>query len=86
MLSSFSRYISSHYWVTHQSTHISNLFCLYICKQCLDFKIITSLVSESFESWEQDAFKPEADFITRVSAIEGVSAVETQTYTIMPVR
>jgi hypothetical protein len=33
---------------------------------------------------EQKKFFPEEKFITDVTAIPGVSAVETQTYTLMP--
>lgn len=51
---------------------------------CLDFKIITSLDAEKFGDWEANAFAPEKDFIEMLEAIDGVSQVETQTYTKMP--
>jgi hypothetical protein len=55
-----------------------------VCGGCHDFKVIVALDAGAFGAWEGAAFAPEADFLTAVSAIAGVSKVETQTYTIMP--
>lgn len=53
-----------------------------VCGGCHDFKLITCLDADSFSAWEASGFAPEAEFITEVKAIEGVSLVETQTYTL----
>jgi hypothetical protein len=55
-----------------------------VCGGCLDFKIITSLAAEKFGSWEANGFAPEKDFLKKVADIKGVSQIETQTFTIMP--
>ena len=54
-----------------------------VCGGCLDFKIVTALDAEKFGEWESAAFAPETDVVAKLTAIEGVSAVETQTYTFM---
>jgi len=56
-----------------------------VCGGCLDFKVITSLTADEFGKWEENKFAPEADFIEMLKAIDGISTIETQTYTIMPV-
>jgi hypothetical protein len=56
-----------------------------VCGGCLDFKVVVALDAAAFGAWEAQAFAPEADFLARLGAIPGVSSVETQTYTIMPV-
>lgn len=48
----------------------------------LDFKVITSLDAEKFGDWEEAEFKPEADFLAKVKEIDGVTQVETQTFTV----
>lgn len=55
-----------------------------VCGGCLDFKVITSLPVASFKAWEANHFEPEATFLECIKAIEGVTVVETQTYTLMP--
>lgn len=45
--------------------------------------MIVSLDAAAFGAWGEAGFAPEEDFLTAVRAIEGVSAVETQTYTLM---
>jgi hypothetical protein len=55
-----------------------------VCGGCLDFKVITSLSADEFGSWEEKAFSPEEEFLNKVKDIEGISLVETQTFTIMP--
>jgi hypothetical protein len=54
-----------------------------VCGGCLDFKVIVAVSASDFESWEKDSFAPEADFLGKIGAIDGVSQVETQTYTLM---
>ena len=56
-----------------------------VCGGCLDFKVITALDAESFGAWEQKQFAPEENFLAAIKAIPGVSQVETQTFTLMPV-
>ena len=55
-----------------------------VCGGCLDFKVITSLSADLFGAWEEAKFEPEASFLEKLQAISGISQVETQTYTIMP--
>jgi len=45
-------------------------------------KVITSLSADKFGAWEEKKFAPEADFLEMLGAIDGVSVVETQTYTV----
>jgi len=54
-----------------------------VCGGCLDFKVITSLDAETFGDWEKADFAPEAEFLEVLKGIEGVSQVETQTFTFM---
>lgn len=37
-----------------------------------------------FGAWSDKKFAPEEEFLARIKAIPGVSTVETQTYTLMP--
>lgn len=55
-----------------------------VCGGCLDYKIITSLDAGKFGAWEAKAFSPEKEFLEKLAGIKGVSQIETQTYTIMP--
>lgn len=55
-----------------------------VCGGCLDFKVITSLPADKFGAWEENKFEPEESVLAKLKAIDGVSVVETQTYTIMP--
>merc|ERR1712066_630036 len=57
-----------------------------VCGGCHDFKVVTKLPKEAFEAWEKAAFAPEADFLAALKAIPGISAVETQTYTLEEVK
>ena len=54
-----------------------------VCGGCLDFKVITALDAEKFGAWEGAAFAPEAEFLEEAAKIDGITAVETQTYTFM---
>lgn len=57
-----------------------------VCGGCLDFKVITRLpAGEAFSAWEAQQFAPEQAFLDKLRSIPGISVVETQTYTIMPV-
>jgi uncharacterized membrane protein len=56
-----------------------------VCGGCLDFKIIVALDAGAFGAWEASAFAPEAELTAALKAIPGISSVETQTYTLMPV-
>ena len=55
-----------------------------VCGGCLDFKVITSLPADKFGAWEEMKFAPEEDFLSKLKSIDGVSTVETQTFTLMP--
>ena len=55
-----------------------------VCGGCLDFKVVTALDVESFGAWEGEKFAPEEKFLEKVKGIKGVTQVETQTYTLMP--
>lgn len=55
-----------------------------VCGGCLDFKVITSLDAEKFGEWEKLKFQPEESFLAKLEGIDGITQVETQTYTIMP--
>jgi hypothetical protein len=57
-----------------------------VCGGCHDFKVITKLPEKAFKDWEAKAFAPEADFLDAVKKIAGVTAVETQTYTLEEVK
>ena len=54
-----------------------------VCGGCLDFKVITKLDAASFGAWAEAEFEPEASVLAKLNAVEGVSVVETQTYTLM---
>jgi hypothetical protein len=53
-----------------------------VCGGCLDFKVITSLTAEKFGDWEAKEFEPEKEFLAMLSGIDGITVVETQTYTV----
>jgi hypothetical protein len=54
-----------------------------VCGGCMDFKVIISLPAPKFGEWEKAMFAPEEDFLAKLKAIDGISLVETQTYTLM---
>ena len=54
-----------------------------VCGGCLDFKVIVSLPADKWGAWENAKFAPEEQFLTAVKAVEGITLVETQTYTKM---
>jgi hypothetical protein len=53
-----------------------------VCGGCLDFKVITAISVEKFGDWSDKKFEPEEDFLAKLKAIDGVSLVETQTFTL----
>jgi len=55
-----------------------------VCGGCMDFKVVISLPEPKFGAWEEKMFAPEEDFLAKLEAIDGISVVETQTYTLMP--
>ena len=46
-------------------------------------QVIVSLDETTFGEWEEMGFAPEAELLKRLNEIDGVSSVETQTYTLM---
>ena len=42
------------------------------------------MTADAYGDWEKAKFEPEESFLATLKGIKGVSAVETQTYTIMP--
>ena len=52
-----------------------------VCGDCHDFKLIVTLHESNFAVWECDEFTFEADVVKQLEAIDGVSAIESQTYT-----
>ena len=55
-----------------------------VCGGCLDFKVITSLDAAKWGDFESGGHGPEVGFLDKLKAIDGITEVETQTYTIMP--
>jgi formate-dependent phosphoribosylglycinamide formyltransferase (GAR transformylase) len=53
-----------------------------VCGGCLDFKVVTTLPAEKFGAWEEKGFAPEAAFVAKLEGIDGITVVETQTYTV----
>jgi hypothetical protein len=48
--------------------------------------VITSVpAGDKFNAWKENGFAPEADFLAKLESIEGITVVETQTYTFMPI-
>jgi hypothetical protein len=47
-------------------------------------QVITSLPAPKFGAWEENKFAPEEAFLNKLKSIDGISVIETQTYTIMP--
>jgi len=53
-----------------------------VCGGCHDFKVITCLSADKYGDWEGKAFAPEEAFLATARSTEGISEVETQTYTL----
>eukprot|EP00429_Kryptoperidinium_foliaceum_P075522 CAMPEP_0176225604 /NCGR_PEP_ID=MMETSP0121_2-20121125/21842_1 /TAXON_ID=160619 /ORGANISM="Kryptoperidinium foliaceum, Strain CCMP 1326" /LENGTH=121 /DNA_ID=CAMNT_0017564867 /DNA_START=53 /DNA_END=418 /DNA_ORIENTATION=+ len=56
-----------------------------VCGGCLDFKISIAMPAAAFPDWEARKFEPEEEFLAALQEIDGVSMIETQTYTLMDV-
>ena len=56
-----------------------------VCGGYLDFKVVISVPEPNFGDWEKNEFAPEKSFLEKIKEIDGVSVVETQTFTLMPV-
>jgi predicted TPR repeat methyltransferase len=54
-----------------------------VCGGSLDFKVITSMPACQFNTWREANFAPEEAFLKSLQAIEGITVVETQSYTLM---
>jgi len=57
-----------------------------VCGGCYDFKVITKLPEKAFKEWEAASFAPEAAFLEGLKAIPGITAVETQNFTLEEVK
>merc|ERR1712032_310469 len=51
-----------------------------VCGGCLDFKVVVAFPADKYD---ESVGGLEAGFVEKLKAIEGVSSVETQTYTFM---
>jgi hypothetical protein len=56
-----------------------------VCGGCLDFKVVTSLSAQDFGPWSEGGFEPEEAFLAMLQDIDGISQIETQTYTVSTV-
>jgi len=67
----------------HRFRALSGLESIHrvVCGDCHDFKLIVTLHESNFAVWECDEFTFEADVVKQLEAIDGVSAIESQTYT-----
>mmetsp|Transcript_29248 Transcript_29248/g.58983 ORF Transcript_29248/g.58983 Transcript_29248/m.58983 type:complete len:113 (+) Transcript_29248:119-457(+) len=54
-----------------------------VCGQCKDFKVITSVPAIKFGDWDAKGFEPEKEFLDELKKIDGITQIETQTYTLM---
>jgi len=57
-----------------------------VCGGCHDFKVVTKLTAAAFGDWEKNGFAPEAEFLSKLKSINGITSVETQTYTLEEVK
>ena len=55
-----------------------------MCGGCHDFKIVVNQPCADHDAWKASDYAPEQEFISKLSAIEGISAVETQESTCQP--
>ena len=62
-----------------KSTTVNRL----VCGSCLDFKLMITNDLDAYGPWSETDHAPEAEFIAKLKAIDGVSQVETQTITNM---
>ena len=52
-----------------------------VCGGCGDFKVIVNQPAEDHGAWAAKEFEPEKEFVEKLKAIEGISRVETQEFT-----
>ena len=80
ILTSFVLVIDAH---LHRMRALDGLESIHrvVCGDCHDFKLIVTLHESNFAVWECDEFTFEADVVKQLEAIDGVSAIESQTYT-----
>eukprot|EP00933_Yihiella_yeosuensis_P046473 TRINITY_DN419_c0_g1_i2.p1 TRINITY_DN419_c0_g1~~TRINITY_DN419_c0_g1_i2.p1 ORF type:complete len:322 (-),score=121.61 TRINITY_DN419_c0_g1_i2:222-1187(-) len=57
-----------------------------VCGGCHDFKVVTKLTAAAFGAWEKAGFAPEEAFLSKLKGISGITAVETQTYTLEEIK
>jgi hypothetical protein len=57
-----------------------------VCGGCFDFKVVIKLTAAAFGDWEKAGFEPEKAFLGALGGIKGISAIETQTYTLEEVK
>jgi len=57
----------------------------FVCGSCLDFKLLITQDLDDYGPWAESDHKPEGNFVKKISAIEGISAVEVQTITNMEI-
>lgn len=53
-----------------------------VCGGCGDFKVIINQPAADHGVWKDAEFAPQSEFIAKLGAIEGVTRVETQEYTL----
>ena len=53
-----------------------------VCGGCHDFKVVMKINADNYKAWAMDGHKPETGFLEAIRKIKGISAVETQTYTL----
>ena len=69
--------VSSFCQISSQSKLLTHFLCGH--------KVVTSIpAGDKFNAWKERNFAPEEEFLFKLKSIDGISAVETQTYTIMP--
>mmetsp|Transcript_11143 Transcript_11143/g.24586 ORF Transcript_11143/g.24586 Transcript_11143/m.24586 type:complete len:135 (+) Transcript_11143:52-456(+) len=56
-----------------------------VCSECKEFKVICRMGLDAFDDWATLNFAPEEEVINALVNINGVSHIEAQTYTIMPI-
>eukprot|EP00667_Euglena_gracilis_P006452 EG_transcript_6501 len=52
-----------------------------VCTEGNQLKVVTSVPTSEFSGWKDEDFPPEEEFLATLQRIDGISDVETQTYT-----
>ena len=52
-----------------------------VCGGCGDFKVIVNQPCAEHDAWKAAEYAPEAEFIAKLGAIDGIQRVETQEFT-----